>query len=65
MLGFQDNLEQIMTYPDNFKNNLSDGQWNELVALKNAINLNPASVHPKRMELFTAMLVKTLEGKSD
>lgn len=44
---------------------LSNDEWNELVALKNAINTNPASVHPEKMELFTAMLVKTLEGKGD
>lgn len=44
---------------------LSKDEWNELVALKNAINTNPASVHPDKMELFTSMLVKTLEGKSD
>lgn len=54
-----------MTYSNHFENNLSDRQWNELVALKNAINTNPASVHPEKMELFTAMFVKTLEGKSD
>jgi len=54
-----------MTYPENFNTELSNDEWNELVALKNAINTNPASVHPEKMELFTAMLVKTLEGKSD
>ena len=44
---------------------LSEDEWNELVALKNLINQNPASVHPDRMELFTALLVRTLDGKGD
>lgn len=54
-----------MTRPKNFNSELSNDEWNELVALKNVINQNPASVHPEKMELFTALLVKTLEGKGD
>lgn len=45
--------------------NLSEEEWNELVALKNAINHNPASVHPEKMELFTELMVRSLEGKCD
>ena len=44
---------------------LTDDEWQELVALKNLINQNPAAVHPEKMELFTALLVRTLEGKGD
>lgn len=44
---------------------LTTEEWNELIALKDAINDNPSSVHPEKMELFTALLVKTLEGKGD
>ena len=44
---------------------LTDDEWKELVALKNAINDNPASVHPEKMELFTELLVRSLEGKCD
>jgi hypothetical protein len=44
---------------------LTDEEWDELVALKNAINQNPASVHPEKMELFTELLVRSLEGKCD
>ena len=54
-----------MTYSDNFNSELSNDEWNELVALKDVINQNPAAVHPQKMELFTALLVKTLEGKGD
>jgi len=44
---------------------LNQEEWDELVALKDAINYNPASVHYDRMERFTELLVKTLEGKGD
>ena len=40
-------------------------EWDELVALKNAINDNPASVSTQKMELFTELLVRSLEGKCD
>lgn len=54
-----------MTLSRTDKNDLSMDEWNELVALKNAININPATVHPDKMELFTSLLVQTLEGKGD
>lgn len=44
---------------------LSTDEWNELVALKDAINHNPASVHYDRMERFADLMVRTLQGKSD
>jgi len=44
---------------------LTTEEWNELVALKEAINYNPASVHPMKMELFTELLVRSWEGKGD
>lgn len=54
-----------MTHSKTLSPDLTDEEWNELVALKDAINDNPATVHPDKMELFTALLVRTLEGKSD
>ncbi len=54
-----------MTFSRNTKKDLTTAEWNELVALKNAINENPAAVHPEKMELFTAFLVQSLEGKGD
>jgi len=44
---------------------LTQEEWNELVDLKNAINEYPASVHPEKMERFTELFVRTLEGKGD
>lgn len=54
-----------MTLPNTNETKLTEEEWNELVALKNAINYNPSQVHPDKMELFTALLVKSLEGKGD
>ena len=44
---------------------LTTEEWNELIALKEAINANPATVHPDKMEKFTELLVRSLEGKCD
>lgn len=44
---------------------MTQEEWNELVALKNAINQNPASVHPDKMELFTQLLVKSWDAKCE
>lgn len=44
---------------------LTTEEWNELVVLKDAIKHNPASVHPDKMERFTELFVRTLEGKGD
>jgi hypothetical protein len=44
---------------------LNDEEWNELVALKNAIHDNPASVSYEKMEKFTELMVRSLEGKFD
>ena len=54
-----------MTLSKSGTNTLTTEEWEELVALKNAINDNPASVHPEKMELFTELLVRSLEGKCD
>jgi hypothetical protein len=44
---------------------LSKEEWNELVALKEAINYNPSTVTYERMEKFTELMVRSLEGKGD
>jgi hypothetical protein len=49
-----------MTYSQPKTEELTDDEWNELVALKDAINQNPASVHSEKMELFTELLVRSL-----
>ena len=49
-----------MTYSQSKAEELTDVEWEELVALKDAINENPASVHTEKMELFTKLLVRSL-----
>jgi len=44
---------------------MTQDEWNELKALKDAINYYPASVHPDKMERFTELLVMSLAGKGD
>lgn len=40
---------------------LSSEEWDELVALKNAINYNPATVSADKMELFSELLVRSFK----
>jgi len=44
---------------------LTISEWNEMMALKKAINYNPSSVHYEKMEKFTELLVRSLVGKGD
>lgn len=46
---------------------LSKEEDEELEALRNAINYNPASVHPDKQERFTYLFVKSLSyvGNAD
>lgn len=42
---------------------LTTEEWNELVALKKAINEDPASVHFEKMELFSDLMVRSLQER--
>jgi len=44
---------------------LSADEWNELVALKDAITYAPQTVSAQKMEKFAELMVRTLEGKGD
>lgn len=65
MLAYAHNSEEIMTLSRTSEEDLSQKEWDEMVAIKNAINYNISQVHPEKMELFTSLFVKSLEGKSD
>lgn len=54
-----------MTFFTTRTQTLSKEEYDELVALKNAINLNPASVHPGHMERFTELLVRSWESDDE
>lgn len=45
--------------------NLTTEEWDELVALKNAINEYPGTVCHQQMEKFTELFVRSLQGKGD
>jgi hypothetical protein len=44
---------------------LTKEEWDELVALKDAITYAPQTVSAEKMEKFTELMVRSLEGKSD
>lgn len=44
---------------------LSKEEWNELDALRKAINYDPSQVSPQKMEKFTELFVRSLRGKGD
>jgi hypothetical protein len=44
---------------------LTKEEWDELIALKNAISYAPQTVSAKRMEKFAELMVRSLEGKCD
>lgn len=39
---------------------LTNEEWNEMNAIRMAMNDNPASVHPDKMERFTELFVRSL-----
>ena len=54
-----------MTLAKTGTSNLSTEEWNELIALKEAIQYDPHTVSPHKMEKFTELMVRSLEGKGD
>ena len=52
-----------MTLPKTSTTTLTEEEWNELTALKEAITYRPASVSAQKMEKFAELMVRSLEGK--
>lgn len=52
-----------MTLSSGKNSKLTDDEWNEMDALKRAINLYPQTVVPEKMEAFTEYLVRSLREK--
>jgi hypothetical protein len=52
-----------MTLPKTSSTELTQEEWNELVALKDAITYAPHTVSAHKMEKFTELMVRSLEGK--
>jgi len=52
-----------MTLPKTSTEILTEEEWNELVALKEAISYAPQTVSSQKMEKFAELMVRSLEGK--
>ena len=52
-----------MTLAKTGNSNLTQEEWNELVALKEAITYAPHTVSAHKMEKFAELMVRSLEGK--
>ena len=51
-----------MTKKTTDKSTLTNEEWEEMNALKKAINDHPASVSPEKQERFTELFVKSLRS---
>jgi hypothetical protein len=49
-----------MTLSSKKQEKLTDDEWKEMTALRNAINDRPSAVHPDKMEEFTQYLVRSM-----
>ena len=63
MLGYTHNSFEIMTFSKKNNRELTQTEWNEMVALKNAIDYDITQVHPEKMEEFTEYLVRSLKER--
>lgn len=54
-----------MTLPKTSTEILTEEEWNELIALKEAITWCPQTVSAEKMEKFAELMVRSLEGKGD
>lgn len=57
--------KNTMTLAKTGSKNLTKEEWEELVALKNAISYAPQTVSAEKMEKFAELMVRSLEGKGD
>jgi hypothetical protein len=57
--------QKIMSLSKTGPAQLTKEEWYELNALREAINYNPHTVSPEKMEKFTELFVRSLEGKGD
>ena len=57
--------KKLMTLSKTGPKELTKEEWDELLALKDAITYAPQSVCAQKMEKFTELMVRSLEGKGD
>jgi len=59
------NVRQEALKEEYINQELTNEEWNELNALRKAITLMPSSVHPLKMDRFSALYARALCGKAD
>jgi hypothetical protein len=65
MLTFGTQRKNTMTLAKTGSETLTQEEWDELVALKEAISYSPQTVSAEKMEKFSELMVRTLEGKGN
>jgi len=65
MLILENIAKKPMTLAKTGTEVLTKEEWDELVALKDAITYAPQTVSAEKMEKFTELMVRSLEGKYD
>jgi hypothetical protein len=63
VLGYEDISIKTMTYANKRNTKLTDSEYNEMVALKNAIDYDISTVIPEKMEEFSEYLVRSLRER--
>ena len=63
MLGYEDISIKTMTFSNKTNTQLTDAEYDEMVALKNAIDYDISQVIPEKMEEFAEYLVRSLRER--
>ena len=65
MLTLGSIAKKLMTLAKTGTEILTQEEWTELIALKDAISYAPQTVSAEKMEKFAELMVRSLEGKGD
>jgi uncharacterized HAD superfamily protein len=63
VLGYEDISIKPMTFSNKTNTQLTDAEYNEMIALKNAIDYDISQVIPEKMEEFAEYLVRSLKER--
>ena len=63
MLGYEDISNKTMTFSNKTNTQLTDAEYDEMIALKNAIDYDISQVAPEKMEEFSDYLVRSLRER--
>jgi uncharacterized HAD superfamily protein len=63
VLGYEDISIKTMTFSNKTNTQLTDAEYNEMIALKNAIDYDISQVIPEKMEEFAEYLVRSLRER--